>query len=325
MATKAQKVRLSVFLIVSSVTLLIFFLVLVGSRIFKRMDPYHIVYEGISVTGLEPGAAVKYHGVQVGRVTDLSVKDVGSIQVDIEVEHGTPIKTDTEATVEVVGITGLKYVELTGGTPESDLLQTEGIISAGQSLFDTITGSAEVIMAKLEQVLNNLNVMLSPETSASLNEALTSIAHVSSNMNNLLTENRESLKHSIAHLDTVMQQLAVTSEMTSEMMTSINTMVQSDELKDTISNINHITTQLKTQIDSVRLAETIGELRELLANANQMVVHYDMVGLRARNDILNSLSSLEEALNNLREATDVIRENPSVLLRGRQTTGERVE
>lgn len=77
MATKAQKVRLSIFLIISSVTLLVFFLVLVGSRIFKRMDPYSIVYEGISVTGLEPGAAVKYHGVQVGRVTDLSVREVG--------------------------------------------------------------------------------------------------------------------------------------------------------------------------------------------------------------------------------------------------------
>ena len=71
MATKAQKVRLSIFLILSSTVLLVFFLVLVGKRILKRMDPYYIVYEGISVTGLEPGAAVKYHGVQVGRVADL--------------------------------------------------------------------------------------------------------------------------------------------------------------------------------------------------------------------------------------------------------------
>ena len=82
MATKAQKVRLSIFLILSTSILLIFFLVLVGSRILKRMDPYNIVYEGISVTGLEPGAAVKYHGVQVGRVTDLSLRDAASIRVD---------------------------------------------------------------------------------------------------------------------------------------------------------------------------------------------------------------------------------------------------
>ena len=55
MATKAQKIRLSVFLIISSIILLSFFLVLVGSRIMRRMDPYYIVYEGMTVTGLEPG------------------------------------------------------------------------------------------------------------------------------------------------------------------------------------------------------------------------------------------------------------------------------
>ena len=289
------------------------------------MDPYSIVYEGISVTGLEPGAAVKYQGVQVGRVTDLSVMDVGSIQVDIEVEHEMPIKTDTEATVEVVGITGLKYVELSGGTLQSDLLEIGGTINAGQSLFNTITGSAEVIMAKLEQVLNNINLMVGPETTASLNQALTSIASVTSNVDNLLTDNKESLTHSIAHLDSVMRHLTATAEVTTEMMTSINAMVQSDDFRETISNVNHMSERLKTQVDSLKFAEATGELRKLIANTNQMVVHYDLVGLRARNDILNSLSNLEEALNNLREATDVIRENPSVLLRGRQTTGERVE
>jgi len=289
------------------------------------MDPYSIVYEGISVTGLEPGAAVKYHGVQIGRVTDLSVKEVGSIQVDIEVKHGTPIKTDTEAAVTVVGITGLKYVELTGGTVGSDLLPVGGTIVAGESLFDIISGRAEIIMAKLEYVLNNLNVMLSPETTASINNALASVAQVSSGLDTLLTENREGISRSIAHLDTVMLELAATSEMTAGIMTSLNTIVQSGKLKETISNINYITSQLRTQIDSIRLVETTSELHKLLTNANQMVVHYDMIGLRARTDILNALSNLEEALNNLREATDVIRENPSVLLRGRQTTGDRVE
>ncbi|MBN1291854.1 MAG: MCE family protein [Candidatus Latescibacteria bacterium] len=325
MATKAQKVRLSIFLIASSVILLIFFLVLVGSRLFRKMDPYHVVYEGISVTGLEPGAAVKYHGVQVGRVTGLSVKDVGSIQVDIQVEHDTPIKTDTKATVEVVGITGLKYVELSGGSPDSDFLEIGNTIGAGQSLFDTITGSAEVILAKLELVLNNLNVMLGPETTVSLQNALDSVSRVTSNMDTLLTDNRLSLTNSMAHLDTVMIQLAVSSKQISEIMTSINSIMQSNELKNTVSNVNHISERLKTQLDSLNIAETNNELRDLLANTNQMVVHYDLIGLRARNDILNSLSNLEEALNNLREATDVIRENPSVLLRGRQTTGDRIE
>ena len=56
-----------------------------------------------------------------------------------------------------------------------------------------------------------------------------------------------------------------------------------------------------------------------------MVINYDFLAARARDDILQSLRNLEDTLENLRETTDVIRENPSVLLRGRQTTGDRVE
>ncbi|MFC1607759.1 MlaD family protein [Candidatus Latescibacterota bacterium] len=325
MATRAQKVRLSIFLIASSTILLIFFLVLVGSRIFKRMDPYYIVYEGISVTGLEPGAAVKFQGVQVGRVADLSLIDAASIRVDIQVDHGIPIKTNTEATVNAVGITGLKYIELLSGTTDADPLPIGASIMPGQSLLDNITGRAEVIMVKLEQVLNNLNVMLSPETTQSIQSALNSIASVSQQLDVMLTENRQSLTRSVANLDTVMHHLASTSESAAHAAAAINELVKSDDVQGTVADVRTITAQLKTEIDSLHMVETSKELRTLLTNANQMVVHYDMIGLRARDDILQSLRNLEEALDNLRVATDVIRENPSVLLRGRQTTGDRVE
>jgi len=297
----------------------------VGSRIFKRLDPYNIIYQGISVTGLEPGAAVKYYGVQVGRVTDLSVQSASSIRVDIQVEHGTPIKKDTQAIVNVVGITGLKYIELIGGTSDSEYLEIGGTIKAGQSLFDTISGQAEIILAKLEQVLNNLNALLGPETTQSLKGALNSVTQISSRIDTILVENRPTINHSISNLDSITAHLATTSQMTTELMTSLNTLVTSDDVKGSLANINHISEQVKTQIDSLRLAETVAELRTLLASTNQMVVHYDLIGVRARDDILKSLSNLEEALNNLREATDTIRENPSILLRGRETTGDRVE
>ena len=304
---------------------MIFFLVLVGNRIMKRMDPYYIVYEGVSVTGLEPGAAVKYHGVQVGRVTNLSLIDAASIRVDIEVDLGTPIKTDTEAIVTAVGITGLKYIELFRGSIESADLEIGGSIGAGASLFDNITGRAEIIMAKLEQVLNNLNVLLSLETTETLRNALGSIARVASQVDEMLIENRQSVAGSVAHLDSMMQHLNSTARAAEEISTSIQSLVQSGDLKNTLSNIEGISSKLKTDIDSLRIAETSHELRTLLANANQMVVHYDLIGMRARDDILESLRNLEQALDNLRVATDVIRENPSVLIRGRQTTGDRRE
>jgi phospholipid/cholesterol/gamma-HCH transport system substrate-binding protein len=322
MATKAQKVRLSIFLITSMSVFLAFFIFLVGSKLLQRMDRYYVVYRDISITGLEMGAAVKLNGVQVGRVTALSVRDAASVAVEIEVKHKTPIKKNTQAVMTLVGVTGLKYVELSSGTSQAEDLPPGGTIIAGQSVFDTISGKAEVIMVKLEQILNNVNRMTGPETASSLNNALSSFASLSTQLDTLLKKNDRPITSTIASLDTVMTNLAVSTARIDSAMAAINYLINSKDVKNSVSNVNKITTTLKTELDSMKLAETTRSLRELLNSADKMVFSYDQLIVKARDDILKSLSNLEETLDNLREATDVIRENPSVLLRGRKTTGD---
>lgn len=325
MATKAQKVRLSIFLIVSSTMLLVFFIILVGNRLLKRMDWYYIEYKDISVTGLEPGAAVKYHGVQVGRVNTLSVKDAATVLVEIEVKRGTPIRKDTEAIMQLVGITGLKFVELTGGSMESEQLPVGGTIVAGESIFETISGRAEIMIIKLEQVLNNLNVMLSPQTTESIQKALTSINELTGQVNAILSDNRDNFSSAVVRLDTLMERLTVIAENVNDSAVAVNNIVESKEINIALTNVASITTRIKSQIDSLKMAETMTDFRKFVNNSNEMVVHTDLIVQRSRDDILRSMSNLEEALDNLREATDAIRENPSILLRGRQTTGDRIE
>ncbi len=325
MATKSQKVRLSVFLITSATILILFFVVLVANKLLKRMDTYYIIYEDISVTGLEPGAAVKLQGVQVGRVSSLSVIDAASIRVEIEVERGTPIKKNTEAILTLVGITGLKFIELAGGTMNAETLEVGGTIIAGQGMFENISGQAEIILSKLEQVLNNINRMTGPETADNFTTAVSSLASISSQIDTLLTENRGAMTNTMSNLNTVMANLSSTSVRLDSTMTAINTAIQSGELKKTAENIEHISQTLSTQLDSLKLAETSEELRTLLRSTDKMIVNYDALATRARDDVLRSLRNLDDALDNLREATDVIRENPSVLLRGRRTAGDRIE
>jgi phospholipid/cholesterol/gamma-HCH transport system substrate-binding protein len=318
MATRAQKVRLSIFLMISSVVFFIFFILLVGNRLLKQMDTYYIIYRDISVTGLEPGAAVKLHGVQVGRVVSLSVLDAATIRIEIEVNRHTPIKKDTEAILTLVGITGQKFVELLGGSLESETLPVGGTITAGQSMFESITGRAEIIMAKLEGVLNNLNELTGPKTTESLHKTLSSISNVSTEVDSFLETNRGNLTSSIANLDTVLANISSATDKVDESMEKLNNIITSKEVDKTLSNIVAITGRLKTQLDSLKLVETMNEFRTFAQSSNEMVVHSDLLIMKSRDDILKSMSNLEETLDNLREASEVIRDNPSVLLRGRQ-------
>src|SRR3546814_6760664 len=87
---------------------------------------YDVFFEG-SVTGLRPGNAVRYRGVPVGTVAAMQInpRNVEQVQVTLSVPAGTPIKADTVASLELEEITGVAYVQLSGGTQEAPPLAAQ--------------------------------------------------------------------------------------------------------------------------------------------------------------------------------------------------------
>ena len=77
-----------------------------------------------SVSGLSLDAPVKYLGVNVGKVSEIAIDPSNSSQVRLRfrIETGTPIKEDTEAVLKTQGLTGIAFVELTGGTASAKAL-----------------------------------------------------------------------------------------------------------------------------------------------------------------------------------------------------------
>jgi len=89
-----------------------------------RDDVLYRIAFNESVSGLKPGEPVKYHGVDVGVVKEMMLdpKDPRRVLVDVTLDKLTPVKTDTRAQLKLKGITGLVYIELSGGAPEAQML-----------------------------------------------------------------------------------------------------------------------------------------------------------------------------------------------------------
>ncbi|MFM7344510.1 MAG: MlaD family protein [Tagaea sp.] len=90
----------------------------------EAQSVYHTFFRG-SVTGLSIGSTVRYRGVPVGTVQDIAIdpENVERIRVTLALRPGTPIKTDTIASLQPQGITGLSFIQLTGGTQAAPPLQ----------------------------------------------------------------------------------------------------------------------------------------------------------------------------------------------------------
>ena len=146
MITRSQKIRLGIFVAFSILAALITTVLIVAPKFMEQKDVYFIGYRDISVTGLQEGGPVKYHGLTVGNVEQISIdpEDVRRVIVEVTLDHGTPIKEDTYADITALGITGLMLIELRGGSNEAVTLKPGSFITAGKSFTEMITGQAEI-------------------------------------------------------------------------------------------------------------------------------------------------------------------------------------
>ena len=139
-----------------------------------------------SVAGLNLNAPVKYNGVDVGKVKgiELDQDKPERVRLTFAIERGTPIKQDTLAVLKTQGLTGIAYVELSGGTRESLPLRATTqepypVIRTKPSLSSRLENVLSTVLAKIDSTSSNIDAMLSDENRKAFGSALADIATVS--------------------------------------------------------------------------------------------------------------------------------------------------
>ena len=313
MVSRSQKIRLGIFLSVATFLLLLSIALITGNQLFKKKATYFIRYKDVSLTGLELGSAVKYRGIRIGRIQDIYIdeEDITSIIVEITVDPKVPIKEDTEAIVTLIGITGLKMIELQGGTNESAKLSPENFIKAGFSLVETITGKAEVITQKLEMILNNLVTFTEPGRRDQFFRLVDNTSETLGSFRTLLDTNQTHLNNIIGNLENFTCQLDTFMVNSNLTLKDIRRVTQTNKLENTVGNLEKISTDLA----EANLGNVINKMAIAIDQTNRTFTHLDLTIMKSRHDILSSTELLKESLEYFNEFTRLISENPSLLLR----------
>jgi ABC-type transporter Mla subunit MlaD len=323
---RAQRIRLGIFILISLTLLLVLVGFFTARRLFEQKDFYHVAYQDVSVSGLEVGSPVKFLGINVGSIAEIYIdpQEVNTIIVRIALRKDTPVKVDAVADIVAMGITGLKTIEIRGGSQEADFLPEEGYIQAGSSLTEDITGKAEVIAFKAEQVLNNLQEFTRPENLARATEAIDRVGELSGQasvalalMQEVLAENRADLRQTMEAAAQIGSRLEDTSGELLAVVERANHIMQGDTLSQVLGNLRDV---------SVTLRET--NLNELIENLALVTLQTQDLLLQVSRDLDQGSESLKDnllllqyTLMNLNEAARKINANPSVLIRGQGQQG----
>lgn len=177
MEPRAHHVLIGVFTLVVAVAAVLFSLWLAKAGQDAETRDYDIVFlEG--VRGLSRGSAVQYNGLRVGEVRQLRLdpNDLQRVRAQVSIQASIPIHEDTQARLALAGITGQSVIELSGGTPNSPLLEASGdglpMIVASPSPLAQLMAGGEEMMTQITKLLDNANAFLSAENSKSLSASL---------------------------------------------------------------------------------------------------------------------------------------------------------
>jgi phospholipid/cholesterol/gamma-HCH transport system substrate-binding protein len=295
--TTAQRTRLGVFVVALCAVIFVLVAIPLGLRLSHKEKSYFAYFAGESMSGLEQGSAVKFHGVLVGKVSEISYdpKNLSRIRVVFKVQNNFPMKKDMYAQSWSMGITGLNYLDIMGGTNNAPELPPNSEIPTKVSMLSTLTGKVDVIVDKVELLLNHLNALSEPDSLASIKKILNNLVTVTSDAKDFFGSSGPDFKNISKTALQVIVKIDSISTDVHGIASTLNKSLSEQQITHIITRVDSTATSLKN------LSET------LLLMIKQ-----------SREDVSVSMQNLREALESANQLAKELSENPSLLLKGEQ-------
>jgi phospholipid/cholesterol/gamma-HCH transport system substrate-binding protein len=344
MTTRAQKVRLGVFMVLALLLFLGAVATLAGMKLWNPRDRYHVRFSE-SISGLEVGSTVKMKGVRVGQVEKIEInkENVESVVVTLTLNPKTPVPEDTRAVMTSIGITGLQFIELTGGTNRAKRITPntpESFITPAKGTLESLTGKASDIAVKMEEVLNNLRWLTAEDNRTRVRKILDDADKLLVTWEGLGSENRPRLKRILSNVDRTTALLEKASHNVSKLVEdnsgqlkeaitaasaaakSLQHVAQGINPQATLNAITGAATSMRKRIEDPAITHALASVNAAVSRLGTFAVDLGKV-VRTRDRQLGMvMENLDRASSYLKEFARSIKERPSLLLRG-ETIKER--
>ncbi len=269
------------------------------SREHKSYQRYEIYFDG-SVSGLDRGAAVRYLGVDVGRVVDMRVdsQDSSRVQVIADIDSTAPISTETVAELSLQGVTGLLYIDLLKVRDNRQLIpavpsQKYPVIRSARSGFDVFLASLPEVVAAAGKVIDRAGRLLNDQNLESLSHSFANIEKATAGLPDTLRQ----VNSLVLDLRNATKELTATADSTHQVIQAAG--------PEIVAAVQHA----RTAAD--HLSEASGRLDQIIGDNRQDVRSFTREGLP---DLERFIREGRAAAQDIRELSRSLRENPSQLL-----------
>lgn len=222
------------------------------------------------VTGLPVGGQVLFNGIKIGDVSalDFDKSNPKVVVATTRVKPDAPLRTDTVATLNFTGLTGVAYVDLNGGSLDAPLLlkpnsEIVPVIKAERSLFDDIVDGARDVLTRADSTMKTVDVFLkenSPVVASTLKNVETFSAALASNSDGV-----SDFMGSMSSASTAFSKLSARMETLVQEGERILAAVPSDDVTEIVQNVTKFSASLGDASSGIKLlmADAQGAAKEL--------------------------------------------------------------
>ena len=242
-------------------------------------NSYEIVFDS-SVSGLRPGAPVHFNGIRVGEVSGLWLDsaDPRKVVVTVGVSASVPVRSDTRASLEYQGLTGIASVAMTGGRPDAaPLVAQEGapprMLAEGGQMADLMSG-AKQIMGRVDSIAARIDRLLG-DNEERLDQAIKDI----SKFTGVLSERSGDVDSLLSNAGELAAKLNGMADKFDGVLTAVQGFTGDKENQGFMENASEAAKSVRQLADTLNKTTpaTIQEYKGLAVDARRMVAEIERV------------------------------------------------
>lgn len=270
METKANYVAVGAFVLACIIGLVVALLWIAGFQYSQEYASYRTSFSG-PVTGLGDGTAVRYNGIDVGRVKELKFDPVDpkKVIVEMDVKPDLRIPNDSIASIASEGLTGGSYVEIDGGSVDAPKLGENGdrvpTIKSRPSTLQQLEQSAPKLIEKLNHVAEDLELVLNPQNRAALGHILTNLDVTTS----AIAKRAPEIDRTLANFQQATETMNVD-------LQDLHTLLGNANI--TVLKVNKLTTDADSFVNGdglAQISQLVGETRRLMNSLSRLTNQLD--------------------------------------------------
>jgi len=298
MAGKKAKFLIGLF-VVTGLMIGVIVIIWVGAADYFMKGTTYVAYFDESVQGLQTDSAVKYRGVEIGKVESIEVApDNRLIEVVMKVNISTDLRNHIVAQLRTTGITGIVFIEL-------DLIKQGDPPDIIKVNFQTDYPVLPSRRSEISRFLSDANKMMQNVRQIDFKGISEQIKNTTKAIETFLTGDR---------INNVMKNLESTSSNLDKTVSRINKIVADgkvdgilEETTQTLADARLLINRARKEIEAIKLAETTEKTAKVIDEIDKKTKSIAV-------ELQDTAENLRVTSENLQNLSDSLNNNPTELL-----------